>query len=155
MNRGTSAAETGAAGRGTGAPFRHRFRVRYAECDRQGHVFNAHYFAYFDLVLTELWRAAIGHYDLMVERGVDLVVAEAQARYLRPARFDDELDATAAVERLGSTGITTRFRVLRDGDLLVDGRLRHVCVDATTLTKAPIPDWLRAALQPWVVSPQP
>jgi acyl-CoA thioester hydrolase len=27
-------------------PFRHRFRVRYAECDAQSVVFNAHYFAY-------------------------------------------------------------------------------------------------------------
>jgi len=135
------------------APFRHRVRVRYAECDRQGHVFNAHYFSYFDLALTELWRAAIGYYDLMVERGVDLVVAEAHARYLRPARFDDEIDVTAAVERLGTTGITTGFQVLRGAELLVEGRMRHVCVDAATLTKTPIPDWLRSALRPWLVSP--
>src|SRR5204863_57417 len=77
-------------GQAGGRPFRHRLRVRYAECDRQGHVFNSHYFAYFDVVLTELWRAAIGYYDLMIERGVDVVVGEAQARYLRAAHFDDE-----------------------------------------------------------------
>ena len=130
--------------------FECRVRVRYAECDRQGHVFNAHYFAYFDLALTELWRAAIGYYDRMLEHGVDLVVGEAQARYLRPARFDDEIDIAVAVERLGTTGLTTRYQVLRAGELLVDGRLRHVCVDAAAMTKTPIPDWLRSALQPWV-----
>jgi acyl-CoA thioesterase FadM len=27
------------------APFVHRLRVRYHECDQQGRVFNAHYFA--------------------------------------------------------------------------------------------------------------
>jgi acyl-CoA thioester hydrolase len=127
--------------------------VRYAECDRQGHVFNSHYFAYFDVALTELWRAAIGYYDLMTERGVDLVVAEAHARYMRGARFDDEIDIEAAIERLGTTGITTRFRVLRAESLLVDGRLRHVCVDAAALTSMPIPDWLRDALAPWVLGP--
>lgn len=37
--------------------------MRYAERDRQGVVFNAHYFAYFDLAMTELWRAALGRYD--------------------------------------------------------------------------------------------
>jgi acyl-CoA thioester hydrolase len=131
--------------------FRHRLRVRYAECDRQGHVFNSHYFAYFDVVLTELWRAALGYYDVMTERGVDVVVGEAQARYLRAAHFDDEIDIEAGIERLGRTGITTRFRVLRDGELLVDGRLRHVCVEAAALTSTPIPDWLRDALAPWVV----
>ena len=138
-----------------GEPFRHRLRVRYAECDMQGHVFNAHYLAYFDLTLTELWRAAIGYYGLMTERGVDLVVAEANARYLAAARFDEEIDVEATIERLGTTAITTRFRVLRGERLLVDGWLRHVCVDATALTKTPIPGWLRDALAPWVIAASP
>ena len=43
-----------------GAPFRHRIRVRWNECDPQGVVFNANYLAYFDVALTELWREAAG-----------------------------------------------------------------------------------------------
>ena len=38
------------------AEFRHPIRVRYNECDPQGHVFNANYLAYFDIAMTELWR---------------------------------------------------------------------------------------------------
>jgi acyl-CoA thioester hydrolase len=127
--------------------------VRYAECDRQGVVFNAHYFAYFDLAMTELWRAAMGRYDAMIERGIDMVVAEAQARFLDSARFDDEIDLEVTVERLGTTGSTTRHRVVRDGDVLVEGVLRHVFVDPETLEKTPIPDWLREALEPYGVTP--
>ena len=136
-----------------GRPFVHRLRVRYAECDRQGVVFNAHYFAYFDLAMTELCRAAMGRYDAMIERGIDMVVAEAQARFLDSARFDDEIDLEVTVERLGTTGSTTRHRVVRDGDVLVEGVLRHVFVDSETLEKAPIPDWLRDALEPYRVTP--
>jgi acyl-CoA thioester hydrolase len=136
-----------------GRPFVHPLRVRYAECDRQGVVFNAHYFAYFDVAMTELWRAAMGRYDVMIERGIDMVVAEAQARFLDSARFDDEIDLEVAVERLGTTGATTRHRVVRDGDVLVEGTLRHVFVDPETLEKTPIPDWLRAALAPYSVTP--
>ena len=136
-----------------GRPFVHRLRVRYAECDRQGVVFNAHYFAYFDLAMTELWRAAMGRYDAMIERGIDMVVAEAQARFLDSARFDDEIDLEVTVERLGTTGSTTRHRVVRDGDVLVEGVLRHVFVDPETLEKTPIPDWLREALEPYGVTP--
>ena len=33
-----------------------------------------------------------------------------------------------------------------DGEVLVEGLLRHVIVDATTLEKTPIPDWLRDGL---------
>ena len=36
--------------------FRYRIRIRYHECDPQGHVFNSNYLAYFDVAITELWR---------------------------------------------------------------------------------------------------
>ncbi len=51
-------------------------------------MFNAHYLAYFDISMTELWRAAFGSYKAMMERGFDLVVAEAQIRFeaARPVR---------------------------------------------------------------------
>ena len=61
-------------------PFTHRLRVRYAECDVQGVVFNSHYLAYFDIAITELWRAALGGYEAMLDRGLDIVVAEAHLR---------------------------------------------------------------------------
>jgi len=128
-------------------PFRHRFRVRYAECDAQSVVFNAHYFAYFDLALTELFRAVFGGYESMLERQVDLVVGEASARFLTPARFDDELEVAVSVTRLGTTGVTTRYELLRDGQLLVEGTLRHVVVNLGTHAKAPIPNWMREGLE--------
>jgi acyl-CoA thioester hydrolase len=135
----------------TPAPFVHPLRVRYGECDPQQIVFNANYFAYFDVAMTELWRAAIGHYGAMMERGVDMVVAEASARFLGAARFDDDLELEVSITRLGTTACTTRHRVLRDGDALVEGRMRHVFVDPTSLQKIPIPDWLRGSLAPWVM----
>jgi acyl-CoA thioester hydrolase len=134
----------------TPTPFIHPLRVRYAECDPQQIVFNANYFAYFDVAMTELWRAAIGSYGQMIERGVDMVVAEASARFIGAARFDDAVDLEVSIARLGTTACTTRHRVLREGEVLVDGMMRHVFVDPQTLEKLPIPDWLRESLAPWV-----
>jgi acyl-CoA thioester hydrolase len=137
-------------------PFRHRIRVRYSECDAQGVVFNANYLSYFDLAITELWREAIGPYDELVERGVDMVVAEASLRYFAPARFDDEIDLGAEIVRLGTTAITTRMLVERDGDLLVEGLIRHVFVGVDGSGKTPIPGDIRAALEPYAVeAPEP
>jgi len=133
-------------------PFAWTIRVRYHECDPQGIVFNAHYFAFFDMTMTELLRAAFpeGGYGAMVEGlGVDIVVAEATARFHESARFDERVELGATVTRLGTTGMTTAFTVTRDGATLVDGELRHVFVDATTWTKTPIPGAVRAALAPW------
>jgi acyl-CoA thioester hydrolase len=112
----------------------------------QGHVFNANYFAYFDLGLTELWREALDGYTAMLADGVDIVVVEATARFLAPARFEDLLDVEVTVERLGTTSLTTRLRVLRGGDVLVEGRMVHVFVDRDSGVKTPIPARIRAAL---------
>jgi acyl-CoA thioester hydrolase len=132
-------------------PFLHPLRVRYAECDPQQIVFNANYFAYFDIAMTELWRAAVGSYGEMLDRGVDMVVAEASARFLGAARFDDEIELEVAVTRLGTTSCTTRHRILRGGEALVEGEMRHVIVDRESLQKTPIPQWLREALAPWAL----
>lgn len=133
-------------------PFVHSLRVRYAECDPQGVVFNAHYLAYMDASMTELWRAAFGGYGVMLERGVDMVVAEAQLRFSAPARFDEELTLEVLVARLGTTSIVTDHTIRRDGAPLVAGSLRHVFVDRRTLAKTPIPEWARAGLAAWTVT---
>ncbi len=134
-----------------GEPFTHVLRVRYGECDPQGVVFNANYFTYFDVALTELWREAVAPYTEMLAGGVDMVVAEASVRYRASARFDDELDLTAAVTRLGRTSLTTLLGIERTGDgtPLVDGELRHVFVDAATMDKKQVPGDLRRALEPY------
>jgi len=128
-------------------PFVHELRVRYGECDPQGIVFNANYLLYFDVAFTELWRAAIGPWQEMVERGIDAVVAETNIRFRAPARFDDELRLKAQVARLGATAITTEIDVLRGDELLVEGWLRHVCVDTHGWKKTELPDWVRSGLR--------
>lgn len=137
-----------------GEPFVHQLRVRYIECDAQGVVFNSHYLAFFDISMTELWRAALGSYQAMVDQGVDIVVAEAQLRFQAPARFDDLLGLEVAIEHMGNTSIVTRHRVRCDDELLVEATMRHVTVDLATMRKEPIPDWLREGLSPWLVEPQ-
>jgi acyl-CoA thioester hydrolase len=106
--------------------FEHPLRVRYGECDPQGIVFNANYLLYFDVVFTELWREALGPWQELKDSGVDLVVANANIDFRTSARFDDELVLVARIARLGTTSIASEFDVMRDGELLVAGRLVHV-----------------------------
>ena len=131
------------------APFVHRLRVRYHECDPQGIVFNANHFAYFDIVMTELWRAAFGSYGAMVDAGTDVRVVDASASFHAPARFDEELELALAIARLGTTSITSAIEERREGEVLVRGGLVHVCVDTTDYVKQPIPAFMRERLAPW------
>ena len=137
------------------APFVHRLRVRYNECDSQGHVFNANYFVYFDVTLTELWRAALGSYEALTADGLDLVVAETGARFRAPARFDDELEITLEIERLGNTSMVSTIENARDGETVAEGRIVHIVVRADRLgEKAPIPDHVREILKPYAADLQ-
>lgn len=133
-------------------PFQHTLRVRYGECDAQAVLFNAHYLAYVDHTITELWRAAFGGYEEMLRRGVDIVVAEARLRFRGSARFDEEVTVEATVAHLGRTSLGTAYRFLRGPDLLLEAELRHVFVRRGSTEKMPIPDWIRAGLAPWTVS---
>jgi acyl-CoA thioester hydrolase len=135
-----------------GEPFTHHLRVRYGECDPQGVVFNAHYLAYFDTSITELWRAALGSYQAMRDHGIDVVVADAQLSFRDPARFDELLTLEISLTRLGNTSITSSHRISRDGVPIVEGTLTHVVVELPALTKTAIPGWLRDSLAPWVVN---
>jgi acyl-CoA thioester hydrolase len=135
-------------------PFRHRLRVRWSECDLQGVVFYPNYLAYFDHLLTEMWREAVGPYGEITTLGIDLLVAEANVRYRASARFDEEIEIVAAIRRLGTTSMTTDLRIERveDGTLLAEGELRHVFVDPETFRKREIPDAVRGGLSRFAVA---
>ncbi|MEV4420125.1 thioesterase family protein [Patulibacter sp. NPDC049589] len=131
----------------------HELRVRYVECDMQGHVFNAHYVTWMDIAHTELWRAAVGPYAAFAETGLEFVVAEVGARYRAAARFDDVVRIEVVLDPLTTSSMTSRHAMWRGGELLAETWVRHVCVDAVTHEKRAWPEEIRAALAPHVVVP--
>jgi acyl-CoA thioester hydrolase len=132
--------------------YRHTIRVRFGECDPQGVVFNANWLAYFDVVMTELWRERAGDYNDMLASGTDMVVAEATVRFLGPAGFDDEVDFDVTVTRLGNTAVSTRIEASVNGSPVASGDMRHVFIDPATKAKKPMPADIRAGLEPLVTA---
>ena len=130
----------------------HRMRVRFAECDPQGIVFNARYLEYFDVAMTEIWREAIGPYEqATADAGVDLVVAEARIRYRSSLRFDDVFEMRVAITRLGTTATTIEIDIYRDEELIAEGEMRHVFVTRGTTEKTEIPPSIRESLEPFAL----
>ncbi|MEA2374642.1 MAG: acyl-CoA thioester hydrolase [Thermoleophilaceae bacterium] len=135
--------------------FTHSIRVRYGECDPQDVVFNSNWLAYFDVVLTELWRERVGGYQEMIDAGTDMVVAEANVRYLGPAGFDDVVDFELSVTRLGRTALGTRIVATVEGRPAVEGAMRHVFIDPATKEKKAMPEGIRQALTALLVAEEP
>lgn len=131
--------------------FVHPMRVRFAECDPQGIVFNSRYLEYFDVAITEFWRETVGPFnEATAANEVDIVVAEAGVRYLSSLRFDDEFELRARVTRLGRTSMTTAIAVVRDSSIVAEGELRHVFLTHDGASKAEIPASIRAGFEPYV-----
>lgn len=136
------------------AVFSHPLRVRYVECDMQGHAFNAHYVTWMDIAHTELWRAAVGPYGDFSAAGHEIVVAEVGARFCSPARFDDDLRIEVTLAPLTASSMTSHHRMRRGDELLAETWVRHVCVDGRTLEKRPWPTGIAEAFAPHVRSPE-
>jgi acyl-CoA thioester hydrolase len=127
--------------------FTHELRVRYSECDAQGIVFNARWFEYFDVAMTEFWRETIGGYGhLPAQFGVETVVAETGARFRGAGRFDDVLEFAIAVPRIGSSSMRVEIVALKDGQVLVEGFIEYVFVDTREMTPVEIPELVRDQL---------
>ena len=130
--------------------FSHTLRVRYSECDPQGVVFNANYVAYLDVIITELWREALGRYQELLDSGMDMVVAEVNVRFRGSARFDDLIAFEARLVRIGETSIATRIDAAADGQPVIEARMRHVFIDGETKSKRPVPPHVREAFSAYL-----
>jgi acyl-CoA thioester hydrolase len=102
------------------------------------------------VIITELWREALGAYNDLLLHDADMVVGEVNVRFLGPARFDDELLCEAWLERVGETSIITRIDLSTSGSPVVEGRIRHVFIQPDTKQKRAMPDHVRDALTPYL-----
>ena len=83
--------------------FFHELRVRYAEVDSQGIVFNAHYLTYFDTAITEYMRKIDYDYHALVsERGLDFHLIKSTIEYLNPIGYDDLIEIGVTVIKIGN-----------------------------------------------------
>ena len=103
--------------------------VRYAETDAQGVVHHGNYFTYFELARVRFLAAMGFNYADLESQGAYLVVHSVSCRYLLPARFGDHLRIVTTVERTTSARIDHSYQVLRESDLLAEGKTTIACVD--------------------------
>lgn len=122
-------------------------RIRWAEVDKQGIVFNGHYLAYFDIGVTEYWRALGFPYpEGLTSQGSDLYVKKALVEYHASAEFDDMVDIAVRVARIGNSSMQFLLEIYRSDALLVNGELIYVNADPQTRRAAGVPAKLREAI---------
>ncbi len=107
-------------------------RVRYAETDQMQVVYHANYFVWFEVGRTDLLRQLGWSYREMEHAGFQLPVIEAHCHYLRPARYDDEIEIRTAGHLVSAARVAFDYEAVRRGDgvTTATGRTVHAVVAA-------------------------
>lgn len=135
----------------TGQPiFSWRIRVYWEDTDAGGVVYHAGYLRFLERARTE-WLRALGlsQTQLRERYGVVFVVRGMTVGFEKPARLDDELDATVALVRRRSASLELAQTLTRtnDGTLLTRAQVRVACVGAANWLPCRIPDDIAALIK--------
>lgn len=135
-------------------PFTHRIRVRYGECDMQRVVFNANYFAYCDDAVDSWMRHALSTEmktaDPVVDLhdlGFDFMLKSATMTWHAPVRFAETIDLGALVARWGTSSFDVRIDGRVGDEVRFEATITYVSIDPTTQRPAPVPAFVKSALE--------
>jgi acyl-CoA thioester hydrolase len=128
-------------------PVTYERRVRYADVDSQGIVFNGNYLIYYDDAITDLFLAAGMTADVTHAAGYDVVTAHASVDFKATATLFETLEVGVRIGRIGATSITFEIESRVGDRVTTKGKVVYVTVDSRTFRPTPVPDEFIAAME--------
>ncbi|MBM4233607.1 MAG: YbgC/FadM family acyl-CoA thioesterase [Gammaproteobacteria bacterium] len=139
--------------------FRVAVRVYWEDTDAGGVVYYANYLRFLERCRTDWLRSkGISQQTLVETRRVQFMVLAVNIEYKAPAYLDDLLEVSCEVEPEGRTTAIFQQRIWRvagesdavyapgaadERELLVEARVRVVCVDVRTLRPQRIGEYIQ------------
>jgi len=122
-------------------------RVYWEDTDAGGVVYHASYLRFLERARSEWLRALRYAQDALREReGVVFVVRAMRLEFLRPARLDDELVVSVALEERRRASLLMRQSIHRGQESLVEAEVKVACVAAADFRPRAVPEALVAAM---------
>ena len=136
-------------------PVHRRFPIFYHDIDVLNHLNHAAYFPFMETLRCDYYLPLLNSTDPST---IDIILAEASCRYLRPVSYGQELlGEVAPSSEIGRTSFTLLYR-FRDPEevgtnVYARGKTVVVCFDYQRNAKKEIPPERRAALLRDAVDP--
>ena len=135
-------------------------RVYYEDTDVAGVVYYANYLKFYERGRTEWLRSLGWEQDVLIDKGLAFAVAHVDAKYIRPARFNDQLVVKTRISSVRKASVIfeqeihlvdeTQKSEGSDGEsddnkqqIVNKATIRVACVDMDTMTPAPMPNYLQ------------
>jgi len=130
--------------------FETKVRVRYAETDQMGYVYYGNYATYYEVGRVEMLRSLGTSYKSLEDNGVMLPVLEMQTRFIKPARYDEELVVKVYLKEKPAVKITFEYEVFGEaGELINTGSTTLAFIDMKRNKPCRAPQDFIDRLQPY------
>ncbi len=128
-----------------------QLRVRYGETDQMGYLYYGNYAQYYEVGRVETIRSlGLTYKELEEVHGIWLPVVSMEARFVRPAYYDELLTVHTEIRRLPDEYITFHTEIFNERKKLVNsGQVRLCFFEAATKKVVPAPEFLLAPMRPF------
>ncbi len=128
-----------------------KLRVRYSETDQMGYCYYGNYAQYFEVARAEMIRSlGLTYRDMEKVHGVLMPVMSLNIRFVRPARYDEELRIVTTLRKLPEQTVTFYSDIYNENDELINGgSVKLGFISANDSKSIPAPDFLLEKLRPY------
>jgi acyl-CoA thioester hydrolase len=122
--------------------YKTQIRVRYAEVDQSGFVYNGNYATYYEVGRSESLRQ-MGHtYKEMEDGGVVMPLINQYSRFYKPAFYDDLLTIVTTIPEIPQARIRFEYKIYNEkGTLLNEGYNELIFLNKEKGRPQRAPEW--------------
>lgn len=96
-----------------------KVRVRYGETDQMGYMYYGNYAEFYEVGRVEMLRSQGMTYRSMEESGIMMPVLEMKCKYLKPARYDEEISIRVIMDKMPGVKIHFRYELFNENQELI------------------------------------
>ena len=121
----------------------HTIRVRYAETDPMKYVYYGNYATYFEVGRVELFRELGMPYEEIERLGIWLPVSQFSIKYLKPARYDQNLEIHTFIKKIPGVRIEFEYEIYNDSkEKITEAKTTLFFLDSQKNKVVKCPDFL-------------
>jgi 4-hydroxybenzoyl-CoA thioesterase len=132
-------------------------KIRFSHCDPAGIVYFANFFDMIGGLVEDWFGDAIGvsFNEMHIGQRVGFPIVNTGCEFFRPCHLGDQLVLELAIVKLGRSSIEFSICGRVGGEEKFRARHKVALMSLDTLRSMPIPDELRAKMQPYVAEAPP
>ncbi|MGY4539536.1 acyl-CoA thioester hydrolase [Mucilaginibacter sp. UYNi724] len=96
-----------------------KLRVRYGETDQMGYMYYGNYAEFFEVGRVEMLRSLGLTYSGMEASGIMMPVLELKCKYLKPARYDEEITINVIMDKMPGVKIHFSYELFNEHEELI------------------------------------